>query len=36
MNADSTSGPTGSRDRFATFVLAHAVSAACPGRVSEA
>ena len=29
VNAESTSGPTGSRERFATFVLAHAVSAAC-------
>ena len=29
VNAESTSGPTGSRERFATFVLAQAVSAAC-------
>ncbi len=27
--AESSSGPTGSCSRFATFVLAHAVSAAC-------
>ncbi len=35
VNAESTSGPTGSRERFATFVLAHAVSAACACGVSR-
>ena len=29
VNAESTSGTSGSCSRFATFVLAHAVSAAC-------
>ena len=35
-SAESTSGPTGSCSRFATFVLAHAISRACAAGVSRA
>ncbi len=33
-NADSSSGPTGSCSRFATFVLAQAISRACAAGLS--
>ena len=35
-SADSNSGPTGSCSRFATFVLAQAISRACAAGVSRA